>query len=466
MWETPVEEQAAAEPMKRPADLFAERIVAASVMRDPDLIDTLADKFEPVDFSDQRYAWIWHAVDEIRNNHPGGPIAWFAVDRQLQKWRAEKYLPLIPFSGVELSAIYDEAEPASADFWAARVTKAAAASRLVGLGLRAQQAGMSAAFDPDTDLAAVQSDLDNVIRGEAGNLPTLVGELVDDALERAVTPPSTEDRIPTGLMDLDALTGGGFAPGRLIIVGARPGTGKTTIGNGFARAAAIGNSLPTLFSSLEMGRDEIMNGILSAEARVPLHQIIHGKVDDVGARKLVKERERIAPAPLYIDDATSVSLPSLRGQVRHLVRTAGLRMVIVDYMQLMQAPKAESRQVAVSALSRGLKLLAKEFGIVVVVLSQLNRESEKRQDKKPTIADLRESGAIEQDADMVILIHRPDMHEPESPRAGEVDLIVDKHRGGPRATITAGWQGHYGRVTDMAAEYSAPAAPAYGEEAA
>ncbi|HEY9369104.1 replicative DNA helicase [Streptomyces sp.] len=434
----------------RPSDLLAERIVAASVMARPDLIDELAADFDPADFTEQRYAWIWHAVDEIRNELTDGKIPWHEVSIQLKKWQAEKYLPVVPYDDVELSRIYLEAEPSSAAWYAARINRIAERNRTLDLGMRAKTVALSAGFDRDRDLAALQQQLDAIIRGQAGNTPRILSDLLPNALERAVTPRTNENRIPTGLADLDVLTGGGFSPGRLVIIGARPGVGKTTVGQGFARAAAITNKIPTLFTSLEMGEDEILEGILAAECRVPLNHISTGTTSDADAARLLNATARLAESPLYVDDATDVSLPSLRGQVRNLVRTVGLRMVVVDYLQLMQAPKAENRQVAVSALSRGLKLMAKEFGITVVVLCQLNRASEQRSDKRPTIADLRESGAIEQDADMVILLHRPDMHEPESHRAGEADLIVDKHRGGQRTTITAAWQGHYARIFDMA----------------
>lgn len=449
MWGTPLNDDPGGR-FVRPSDLDAERILAASVMARPDLIDELAEDFDPSDFSAQHLAWVWHAVEELRPSIPSGPVPWHQVDRQLRKWHADGYLPIVPADAVRLAELYDHAQPASAAWYASRITRTAAAGRLVDLGIRAQQQGMSAGFDPDADIATTQADLDAVVRGNAASTPTLIGNLIDAAIERAVTPPSREQRIPTGLADLDRLMGGGFAPGRLIVVGARPGTGKTTLGQGFARAAAITNTIPTLFNTLEMANDEITNGILSAEARVGYHHINHGTTDNHGVRRMMLARERIAAAPLHIEDSTTVSLPTLRGQIRHLTRTAGLRLVVVDYLQLMQAPRAESRQVAVAALSRGLKLMAKEFGITIIVLSQLNRASEQRSDKRPTIADLRESGAVEQDADMVILIHRPDMHEPESPRAGEVDLIVDKHRGGPRATITAAAQMHYAQFIDMA----------------
>ncbi|MFM9604275.1 replicative DNA helicase [Streptomyces turgidiscabies] len=429
----------------------AEQTLVASVMARPELIDELAGEFSPDDFEFPRNLWVWKAVDEIRQSLTAGEIRWQAVGRQLQAWKAAGELPMAPPSISDLALLYDYAQPSAAAYYAQQITAAAVARRLFAVGQDAAVRARSAAFDPSEDIPAIQAALDGVLSSNASSDTVLAADLLGAALVRAVTPPTLADRIPTGIVDLDAVTGGGFAPGRMVIVGARPGAGKTTFGLGLARAAAIRAKIPTLFCTLEMGSDEVMNTILAADARVPLRHITTGSVDDLGVARMLKSAERIKTAPLHIDDATQVTLASLRGKVRHLIRTAGLRLLVVDYLQLMQAPKAENRQVAVSALSRGLKLLAKEFGITVVVLAQLNRASEQRADKRPTIADLRESGSIEQDADIVILLHRPDMYEPESPRAGEIDLILDKHRAGSRSTITAAFQGHYGAVVDMAA---------------
>lgn len=215
--------------------------------------------------------------------------------------------------------------------------------------------------------------------------------------------------------------------------------------------AAITAKIPTLIESLEMSRGDLSDRILCAEARIPLHHLRQGVVSDSDlARAAARVQVAIASAPLYINDGALLSLATLRARVRNLVRTKGLRLVIVDYLQLMQVARADNRQQAVADLSRGLKLLAKDFGIAVVVLCQLNRGPEQRTEKKPQVSDLRESGAIEQDADIVILLHREDAYDKESPRAGEADLIVGKHRNGPTATITAAFQGHYARFTDMA----------------
>jgi replicative DNA helicase len=219
----------------------------------------------------------------------------------------------------------------------------------------------------------------------------------------------------------------------------------------FARSATIRHGLPTVVFSLEMGRNEITMRLLSAEARVPMHIMRTGQMSDDDWGRLAKRMSEVADAPLFIDDSPNMSLMEIRAKCRRLKQRHDLKLVIIDYLQLMSSPKrTESRQQEVSEMSRSLKLLAKELEVPVVALSQLNRGPEQRQDKKPMLSDLRESGSIEQDADVVILLHREDAYERESPRAGEADLIVAKHRNGPTATVTVAFQGHYSRFVDMA----------------
>jgi len=448
LWDAPLDDQ----PTTGPSAAGAERIVAASVMARPELIDELAGDFDPADIENDQLRWVWHAVDEIRQSLTKGEIRWQAVDRQLQAWKASGYLPIVPLDMAQLSRLYDEAQTSYSGvaYYAQQITEAGIARRYLALGIDISLRGRSAAFDPDTDIAAAQDVLDGLIRNDPANSPSLVRDIIGGALERAITPPTNADRIPTGFIDLDSLLTGGFAPGQLVVIGARPAIGKSTLGLGLARAAAITNKIPTLFESLEMGEDELANNILSAQARIPLHHIKQGIVSDADLSRAARFVPDITAAPLHVNDASHLTLPQLRGRVRHLIRTAGLRLVIVDYLGLMQAPKAENRQAEVAALSRGLKLMAKEFGITVVVLAQLNRGPEQRNEKKPLVSDLRESGAIEQDADIVILLHREDAYEKESPRAGEADFIVGKHRGGPTAIITVAFAGHFAQFLDMA----------------
>ena len=209
--------------------------------------------------------------------------------------------------------------------------------------------------------------------------------------------------------------------------------------------------MPSIIFSLEMGRSEIAMRLLSAESAVPLQNMRKGTVDTRDWTTIASTRGRINDAPLYIDDSPNMTLVEIRAKCRRLKQKVGLKMVIIDYLQLMTSgKKVESRQQEVSEFSRALKLLAKELQVPVIALSQLNRGPEQRQDKMPALSDLRESGSLEQDADVVILLHREGAYEKDNPRAGEADFIIAKHRNGPTRTITVAFQGHFSRFQDMA----------------
>jgi replicative DNA helicase len=439
-------------PPERPRDVEAERVLVATAIMQHNAIDELgAEGFDPADITTDWLRWSWFAVEELRTGFRDGELKHLAVHRQLEAWHADGRMPSRVPAADQLMELCNEAHYGNAAWYAGRVAKKAVAARVVALGYDAILKGASPAFDEDSDVASIQADLDGAVRPTDDSNLAVIGDLLLDSIERATTPPTNEDRIPTGFIDLDSLFCGGFAPGQLVVIGARPAMGKSTIAQDFARAAAIRNKIPTLFESLEMSQAELSDRILSAEARIAHHHLKQGIATDDDMKRAARRAPDIAAAPLWINDAALLSLPILRGRVRNLVRTKGLRLVIVDYLQLMQAPRAENRQQAVAEISRNLKLIAKDFGITVIVLCQLNRGPEQRQEKKPQVSDLRESGAIEQDADIVILLHREDAYEKESPRAGEADLIVGKHRGGPTATITTAFQGHFSRFCDMAA---------------
>jgi replicative DNA helicase len=230
-------------------------------------------------------------------------------------------------------------------------------------------------------------------------------------------------------------------------------THNSTFALDFARSAAIKHNLATVVFSLEMGRNELAMRLLSAEATISLQDLRKGTIKDDQWSKIATTMGRMNDAPLFIDDSPNMSLMEIRAKCRRLKQQHDLKLVVLDYLQLMSSgKKVESRQQEVSEFSRALKLLAKELQVPVIALSQLNRGSEQRTDKKPMVSDLRESGSIEQDADMVILLHREDIYDKESPRAGEADVIVAKHRNGPTKTIVVGFQGHYSRFSNMAAD--------------
>ncbi|MDH6463532.1 replicative DNA helicase [Micromonospora sp. A200] len=228
-------------------------------------------------------------------------------------------------------------------------------------------------------------------------------------------------------------------------------THNSTASMDFARNAAIRANQAAAIFSLEMSKVEIVMRLLSAEARVPLHVLRSGQLSDDDWTKLARCMGEISEAPLFVDDTPSMNLMEIRAKARRLKQKHDLKMIVVDYLQLMTSPKrTESRQQEVADLSRGLKLLAKEVECPVIAVSQLNRGPEQRTDKRPQLSDLRESGSIEQDADVVILLHRDDYYDKESPRAGEADFIVAKHRNGPTDSITVAAQLHLSRFVDMA----------------
>jgi replicative DNA helicase len=227
-------------------------------------------------------------------------------------------------------------------------------------------------------------------------------------------------------------------------------THNSTLALDFARSAAVKHKKPTVIFSLEMGKLEIMMRLFSAEAGVALQNMRSGHMSDQDWTRLARRSSELAEAPLFIDDSPNLTMMEIRAKARRLRQRQDLQLIVIDYLQLMTSGKrVESRQQEVSEFSRAMKLLAKELDVPVVALSQLNRGPEQRTDKKPMLSDLRESGSIEQDSDMVVLVHRPDLYEPETERAGEADLILAKHRNGPTATVAVAFQGRYSRFADM-----------------
>ncbi|ORB64786.1 replicative DNA helicase [Mycolicibacterium tusciae] len=228
-------------------------------------------------------------------------------------------------------------------------------------------------------------------------------------------------------------------------------THNSTLGLDFLRSCSIKHHMASVIFSLEMSKSEIVMRLLSAEAKIKLADMRLGRMNDDDWTRLARRMSEISEAPLYIDDSPNLTMMEIRAKARRLKQKADLKLIVLDYLQLMTSgKKVESRQQEVSEFSRQIKLLAKELEVPVVAMSQLNRGPEQRTDKKPMLADLRESGSIEQDADMVILLHRPDAFERDDPRGGEADLIIAKHRSGPTKTITVAHQLHLSRFANMA----------------
>ncbi|WP_370945785.1 replicative DNA helicase [Amycolatopsis sp. cg5] len=241
------------------------------------------------------------------------------------------------------------------------------------------------------------------------------------------------------------------APDHLYLAGrSMVPTHNSTLGLDFARSASIKHGLTSVIFSLEMSRTEIVMRMLSAEAKIRLADMRGGKMSDDDWTRLARRMSEVSEAPLFVDDSPNMTMMEIRAKARRLKQRNDLKLVVLDYLQLMTSGKrVESRQQEVSEFSRQMKLLAKEIEVPVIAISQLNRGPEQRTDKRPMLSDLRESGSLEQDADLVILVNRPDAWERDDPRAGEADLIIAKHRAGPTATITVAHQLHYSRFVDL-----------------
>jgi replicative DNA helicase len=227
-------------------------------------------------------------------------------------------------------------------------------------------------------------------------------------------------------------------------------THNSTLGLDMCRAASIRHGLTSVIFSLEMSRTEITMRLLSAEARIAMNHMRNGHMTDDDWSRLARKMGEVSSAPLFIDDSPNLTMMEIRAKARRLKQRQDLRLIVVDYLQLLSSGKrVESRQVEVSEFSRQMKLLAKELEVPIVAIAQLNRGAEQRTDKRPMLSDLRESGSLEQDADVVILLHRDDAYDRDSTRPGEADLIVAKHRAGPTDTVVVAFQGHYSRFVDM-----------------
>ncbi|MEB3023453.1 MULTISPECIES: replicative DNA helicase [Mycolicibacter] len=230
-------------------------------------------------------------------------------------------------------------------------------------------------------------------------------------------------------------------------------THNSTLAMDFLRSCSIRNARPSVMFSLEMSKTEIVMRLLSAEAKIKLADLRSGRLSDQHWAALATCMGRISDAPLYIDDSPNLTMMEIRAKARRLAQRQDLKLIVIDYLQLMTSGKRyESRQQEVSDFSRSIKLLAKELEVPVVALSQLNRGPEQRTDKRPMLSDLRESGSIEQDSDMVMLLHRPDLVDPNDPRSGELEVHLAKHRNGPTRTFNLASQLHFSRFVDMAPE--------------
>ncbi|KAA8816094.1 replicative DNA helicase [Bifidobacterium rousetti] len=321
-----------------------------------------------------------------------------------------------------------------------------AGTKIAQLGYNAEQSHATAEDVVNLAQAAVYATADDKSQEDYQPIQSIVGDvlkMIDDAQKHKNKP-----GVPTGFHDIDQAIQG-LQPGQMVVVAGRPAMGKSTLGIDFARAAALHHHMTTIVFSLEMSRSELGQRIISAEASVPLTALRRAdEITDEQWHRMNTLLYDIENAPLFLDDSPNMSLMEIRAKCRRLKQNNDLKLVVIDYLQLMTTGRhLDSRQQEVSEMSRALKLLARELNVPVVALSQLNRGPEMRADKRPQLSDLRESGSIEQDADVVFLVHRPGYYDKDD-RKNEADIIMAKCRNGQPNDFTLRFEGQYSRFTE------------------
>ena len=274
-------------------------------------------------------------------------------------------------------------------------------------------------------------------------------------LEKLYNQKGVVSGISTGFIDLDYKTAG-LHNSDLIIIAARPAMGKSAFAINIATNAAVMSNLPVVIFNLEMSKEQIGNRILCSEAMVDSNKVRTGQMEDEDWMKLASTLGRISEAPIYIDDTPGISIMEIRAKCRKLKLEKNIGLVVIDYLQLVQGSgkKNASREQEISEISRSLKILAKELNIPVIALSQLSRGAEKRDDKRPMLSDLRESGAIEQDADIVMFLYRDDYYNEDSEKKNIAEVILAKHRGGSTGTVELAWMGNYTKFANLDKRFS------------
>lgn len=431
-----------------PQNVEAEQSVIGSMLLSKDAMADVIESVRGDDFYKPAHETIFDIAVKLYN--AGDPVDALTVSAELQRTNQ-----LGRVGGAEylhtLIAVVPSA--ASAGYYARLVREQSILRRLVEAGTRIAAMGYdSDGAEVDMVVDGAQAEIFSVTERRNSEDYLAIGDVMEQTLEQVEASSNRDGQmlgIPTGFRDLDELTGG-FQAGQMIVLAARPAIGKSTLGLDIARSASIKHGKPSVIFSLEMSREEITKRMLSAEAGVKLSKLTKGPMGPSDWERLAQTAAKVSKAPLFIDDSPNMSLMEIRAKCRRLKQQHGLELVVVDYLQLMSSGrKVESRQQEVSEFSRALKLLSKEIEVPVIAISQLNRGAEQRTEKRPMLSDMRESGAIEQDADIVILLHRDDAYDRDN-RPGEADFIVAKHRAGPTDTIAVAFKKDYAHFADMA----------------
>jgi replicative DNA helicase len=433
-----------------PHNLDAEQSVLGAMLETPDAIANVIEILGPGDFYKPTHTEIYEGILALHNRHQ--PIDAVTIVDELNRRGSLESVGGRPYIFGLLEA-YPSAS--SAARYARIVEELALLRRLISAGNEVQEIG----FSMPSDVAEAVDSAEGIIyevgnrrlREEIHELKALLGEnfnQIEDLYERG----EHITGVSSGFQDLDDITAG-FQKNNLIIIAARPAMGKSSLLNDFALAASLKRTdpVPSVIFTLEMSRHEVVKRFLASEAKVDSQRLSRGTLQEQDWGKLSGAMGRLAEAPIFIDDSANISLMEIRAKCRRLKAKHGLGLIIVDYLQLMQSPRrSENRQQEVSEISRNLKILARELEVPVLCASQLNRGVEMRADKRPLLGDLRESGSIEQDADLVMFLYRDEVYNRDSEARGEAELIVAKHRNGPTDTVKLAFMNQYTKFASLA----------------
>lgn len=433
-------------PRVPPHDLAAEDGFLGAIILSRQALDATLGQLRPEDFYKPANSHIYQAVLDLVDT--GQPVDATTVANRLG--------PLLEQVGglPALAALGDTALSSSrnAEAYARIITDRAVLRRLISVaseiaGDAYETDDAAAALDRAANLIYQLTDTRNT-----GRSIEHARDVITRALDTIIELQENGGRhgVPTGFVDLDE-TLLGLHPGQLITIAGRPGMGKTALGTQIAVNAAADHQTDTLLATIEMSVEEITNRLISSESRIYLQRIRSGQIGEKDWPHITNAAGRIGNSRLWFYDAATATLGQLRAEIRRLASKVPLGLVIVDYLQLMQVEtRGDNRQVEVAAIAEGLKRLAREHNIPVIALAQLSRNVELRGDKRPVLADLRESGAIENASDVVIGIYRDDYYNPDTTDKGIAELMILKHRSGPTGTVKVSWLDHYTRFANMA----------------
>ncbi|HWA12363.1 MAG TPA: replicative DNA helicase [Burkholderiales bacterium] len=437
-----------------PHSVEAEQSVLGGLLLDNTAWDRIADLLGESDFYRADHRLIWRHISRlIEHSRPADVIT---VSESLESTRE-----LDGVGGLAYLGALAQNTPTAANIrrYAEIVRERAVMRKLAEVGTDIAESaynpmGKEAGQLLDEAESKVFAISEEGARGKQGflDMPPLLTQVVEriDMLYNRDNP-SDITGVPTGFTDLDRMTSG-LQPGDLVIVAGRPSMGKTSLAINMAEHVALETRLPVGVFSMEMGASQLVMRMLGSVGRLDQHKVRTGRLADDDWRRLTDAVGRLNEAPMHIDETAALNALELRARARRLHRQYGkLGLIVVDYLQLMSAStQGENRATEISEISRSLKALAKELNVPVIALSQLNRSLEQRPNKRPVMSDLRESGAIEQDADVILFIYRDEVYNPDSPDKGKAEVIIGKQRNGPIGTVTLVFQGEYTRFANFA----------------